>query len=92
MEGLKMTEQTREQINSTVCQAIASVADVPVDRLDDGIELVKDLNMDSLALYELVIELEEQYQLQISDEDIDRIKTLADIVGYIERKLKQADQ
>ncbi|MDW7658854.1 MAG: phosphopantetheine-binding protein [Bacillota bacterium] len=84
-----MADQTREQISGIVCQAIAS-ADIPVERLDDGIELIKDLNMDSLALYELVIELEEHYQLQISDEDIDRLKTLDDIVSYIERKLKQA--
>ena len=84
-----MADQTREQINGIVCQAIASVADIPIERLDDGIELIKDLNMDSLALYELVIELEEHYQLQISDEDIDRLKTLDDIVSYIERKLKQ---
>lgn len=43
--------------------------------------------MDSLALYELVIELEEHYHLQITDEDIDRIKTMGDIISFIGRKL-----
>jgi len=48
--------------------------------------VVKDLNLDSLAMYELVIELEETYNLQISDEEIERIRTIGDMVDYIVRE------
>jgi acyl carrier protein len=82
-----MAKPNKQQITGVVCQAIAAIADVSEESLDGRTELVRDLNMDSLALYELVIDLEEHYRLQISDEDIDRIKTLDDIVSYIERSL-----
>lgn len=84
-----MAEHDKEQISSVVRQTVAGVADVPLDRLDGSTELIRDLKMDSLALYELVIELEEHYRLQISDEEIDRIKTLDDVIAFIERSLHQ---
>lgn len=85
-----MAEHAKEQIAAIVRQTVAAVADVPVDQLDGGLELIRDLKMDSLALYELVIELEEHYRLQISDEDIDRIKTLDDAIAFIGRSLHQS--
>ena len=50
-----MAEHAKEQIAAIVRQTVAAVADVPMDQLDGGVELIRDLKMDSLALYELVI-------------------------------------
>ena len=45
---------------------------------------IDDLGADSLDTVELVMQLEEEYGLEISDEDAEKIKTVGDVVKYIE--------
>lgn len=82
-----MPNQANESIAKIVSGALAAVTGQSEDQFNEHTDLIRDLDMDSLALYELVIELEEHYHLQITDEDIDRIKTMGDIISFIGRKL-----
>ena len=43
-----------------------------------------DLGADSLDVVELVMELEDEFDLEISDEDAEKISTVGDVVKYIE--------
>ncbi len=45
---------------------------------------LEDLGADSLDIVQLIMALEEEYHLEISDEDAEKIRTLQDIVSYIE--------
>ncbi len=45
---------------------------------------VEDLNADSLDLVELIMSLEEEFKLQISDEDAEKITTVQEAEDYIE--------
>ncbi|MDQ0253755.1 acyl carrier protein [Evansella vedderi] len=45
-----------------------------------------DLGADSLDVVELVMELEDEFDLEISDEDAEKIATVGDVVEYIERQ------
>ncbi|CAN5599753.1 MAG: acyl carrier protein [Chloroflexi bacterium] len=45
---------------------------------------VEDLNADSLDLVELIMSLEEEFGMEISDEDAERIQKVSDAVEYIE--------
>jgi acyl carrier protein len=47
---------------------------------------VEDLNADSLDLVELIMSLEEEFGMQISDEEAEKIKTVGDAMEYIEEK------
>lgn len=49
---------------------------------------VEDLNADSLDLVELIMSLEEEFKLQISDEDAEKITTVQEADDYIEEHLK----
>ncbi len=44
----------------------------------------EDLDADSLDIVELVMSLEEEFNLEISDEEVEKIKTVGDVVRYIE--------
>ena len=72
-----------DDVQGKVSQTVAAIAGVDASRINGQMELIMDLNLDSLALFEIVIDLEEYFGLRISDEDVDRIKTLDDIVHFI---------
>ncbi|MBS4008151.1 MAG: acyl carrier protein [Clostridium sp.] len=44
----------------------------------------EELNADSLDIVELVMAIEEEFKLEISDEEVEKIKTVGDVVRYIE--------
>ena len=49
---------------------------------------VEDLNADSLDLTELIMTFEEKFGFEISEEDAAKLKTVGDVVAYIEEKKK----
>ena len=59
-----------------------------MDKADVTIEksFVDDLNADSLDLTELIMTFEERFGFEISEEDAEKLKTVADVVKYIEQK------
>jgi acyl carrier protein len=61
-----------------------------VDEADvvPGASFVDDLNADSLDLVELIMSLEEEFKLQISDKEAEEIKTVGDAQEYIEEHLR----
>ena len=70
------------------------VSKVIVDRLGVDESEVKleasfreDLGADSLDVVELVMELEDEFDMEISDEDAEKISTIGDAIAYIESKL-----
>ena len=67
------------------------VKEILVDQLDVEDEkvtmeasIIDDLGADSLDLVDLVMSLEEEFDVEIPDEQVENIKTVADIVKYIE--------
>ena len=50
---------------------------------------VEDLRADSLDIVEMVMKLEETFDISIPDEDVEKLRTVGDAVAYIERRLKE---
>ena len=70
----------------TVDRVIAVVSDkldVPADQISPDSRFVDDLNADSLDQVELIMALEDEYDLTIPDEDAQKILTITDAVNYI---------
>ena len=52
----------------------------------------EDIDADSLDVVELVMALEEEFDLEIADEAVENIKTLADVVNYIEESISYLEK
>jgi acyl carrier protein len=73
-----------------MAEVLDRVKKIIVDRLDVDAEEVTleasfkdDLGADSLDVVELVMELEDEFDMEISDEDAEKISTVGDAVNYI---------
>lgn len=60
---------------------------VEEDEVTPEASFVDDLGADSLDVMELVMALEEEFDMQISDEDAEKIRTVGDAVNYIQERL-----
>jgi acyl carrier protein len=56
---------------------------VDLTLINDETALVEDLRVDSARLVDIVLEIEETFKIQISDDSMDRMKTIGDVVSII---------
>jgi acyl carrier protein len=71
-----------------VKQIIVEQLGVDENQVDPSASFVEDLGADSLDIVELVMAFEEAFDLDIPDDDAEKIKTVKDAVDYIEAKKK----
>ncbi len=69
-----------------VKQLIAEHLNKSVEEITEDKEIVKDLGADSLDIVEMLMALEDEFGVTVSDEDAIKIKTVGDIVNTIEKK------
>ncbi|MBW6488053.1 acyl carrier protein [Sulfurimonas sp.] len=59
---------------------------VSADEVKEDSKFVEDLGADSLDVVELVMALEEKFDIEIPDDEAEKIRTVKDVVDYIESK------
>ena len=69
-----------------VKELIAKQLNKPVDAITEEKEVVKDLGADSLDVVEMLMSLEEEFNVTVPEEDAVNIKTVGDIVKLIDKK------
>ena len=70
-------------IKAQVTEIICEQLDVKPEDVADNKSFTDDLGADSLAIVELVLALEEKFDVKIPDDEVDKIKTVGDAIGYI---------
>jgi len=75
-----MAAAVETRVKEIVCEQLG----VSDDEVTPQASFIDDLGADSLDIVELVMALEEEYEIEISDEDAEKIKTVQDVVSYIE--------
>ena len=68
--------------------ALMSHAGVEESKIDLDARFVEDLNIDSLDLVDLIMMLEEEYGVEFDEDAAESIKTIGDVVDYIDKNVK----
>lgn len=70
----------------TIKQIIVDQLGVDPEEVKQESNFKDDLDADSLDLFEIVMALEEEYEIEIPNEDLEQIQTVGDAIKYIESK------
>ena len=57
------------------------------EKLTDSASFIEDLGADSLDIVELVMEFEKEFNIDIPDEDAEKLRTVGDAIGYLNNKV-----
>ncbi len=73
-------------IEQRVKEIIADQLGVDVEQIKPESKFVDDLGADSLDVVELIMAFEEEFGVEIPDEDAEKISTVGDVLNYIKEK------
>jgi acyl carrier protein len=74
-----MAKPVEERVKEIICEQLG----VEEDDIDPSKKFIEDLGADSLDTVELVMAFEEEFDLEIPDEDAEKIVTVGDAIQYI---------
>jgi len=79
-----MAGSIEDRVKEIICEQLG----VSAEEVTPQASFIEDLGADSLDLVELVMALEEEYSVEISDEDAEKIRTVNDVLEYINKQKK----
>lgn len=79
---------TATEIEEKVMQIVSEQMSVDKGEITHATSFVNDLNADSLDTVELVMELEDEFDLTIPDEEAEKLKTVGEAINYIKKHLE----
>jgi acyl carrier protein len=71
-----------DRVKKVICEQLS----VTEGEVENDKRFQEDLNADSLDVVELIMALEEEFGIEIPDDDVANMKTVGDVVSYIEEK------
>ncbi len=66
-----------------ICAMLSKQMDVPAEQITMETRLVEDLKADSLDVVELIMDIEQEYGVQVPEEELPNVHTVGDILKFI---------
>ena len=82
-----MGSSVRDKVIKIVCEQMGQSE----DKVNEETSFINDLGADSLDTVELVMELEDEFELSIPDEEAEKIRTVGDAIKYIDEHSQKKD-
>jgi acyl carrier protein len=76
---MSMTSDAQQRLRKIIAEQLS----VDEEEVIPEASFIEDLNADSLDLVELIMTLEEEFNIKISDEDAEKIQTVQDAIDYL---------
>lgn len=67
-----------------ILEIIADQVNRSVDELDPSMEFIDDLNMDSIELVELIMSVEEEFDIEIDEDRLEKVRSIGDVLDLLE--------
>lgn len=74
---------SREEVFGKIKNIVIEHFEIDEDKITEAISIKEDLEADSISIMEFVLELEDVFEAEISDEDAEKIETIGAAVDYI---------
>jgi acyl carrier protein len=74
-------------IFNRVVKTISENLEVELEKVLPESRITDDLGADSLDTVELIMALEEEFGIEVADEDAEKMKTVGDVIAYVESKV-----
>lgn len=71
----------------TLKEIITMYADIDPDEINENSSLRSDLGLNSLVLMNMIVEVEDHYDIEIPEEDILNFDTIGDVIEYLENAI-----
>jgi len=79
------------EIRSKIKEAIAKVSDIELEEIPDEASFVDDLGLDSLVLLEISVEMELEFGVEVSEDDLRTLITIKDAVNLVQQSIVKQD-
>ena len=79
-----MASDVESKVKDIVCEQLG----VSEDEVAPNASFIEDLGADSLDIVELVMSMEEAFNIEIPDDDAEKIQTIGDAVAYVEEHVE----
>lgn len=67
-----------------VRELLADQLNKPIEKITENTRFIEDLGVDSLDMIEMLMALEEEFSISVPNDKVEKLKTVKDIVGFIE--------
>jgi len=74
-------------VEERIKEIIADQLGVELEKITPEAKFVEDLGADSLDVVELIMAFEEEFGIEIPDEDAEKIQTVGDVINYLKEKV-----
>ena len=67
-----------------ILEIIAEQVNRSVDELDPSMDFIDDLNMDSIELVELIMSVEDEFDIEIDEDRLEKVRSIGDVLDLLE--------
>jgi acyl carrier protein len=76
-------------MRESAIKILAEYLKLPPEKIRDDSKLIEELGVDSLATLELVMKFEEEFNIEIENEDTYKMRTVSDIINYLKKQKRE---